>query len=114
MLAAMRLARTRFAAVAFLVALVVGGTVEAAACAPEAAFAQASTSFYFHDDESQPDEQSEQHGLCSHGHCHHGSQAITDHAQLSAIELVVELPVSDPTKSIAPHSADTPIRPPRA
>ena len=71
MLAAMRLARTRFAAVAFLVALVVGGTVEAAACAPEAAFAQASTSFYFHDDESQPDEQSEQHGLCSHGHYHH-------------------------------------------
>lgn len=91
-----------------------GGTVEAAACEPEAAIALGSASFDAHENEDQPSGQPERHGLCVHGHCHHGSQAITDHARLPAFEIPADVPISVSPKPLQPLLTDTPKRPPRA
>lgn len=64
------------AALFLLLAVLLGGTIEAAACEPEAvAFEQIDISSHDGDDQN-PGGKTEQHGLCSHGHCHHSPQLI--------------------------------------
>ncbi|HLV08328.1 MAG TPA: hypothetical protein VKY80_11700 [Croceibacterium sp.] len=117
MLADVRFAAGRSVAVLLLLlAMVLGGAIEAAACEPEIAIASASASFDLNADadENQPDGQPDQHGFCAHGHCHHGSQAIANNAQMSAYEWTFVLPAGVPDRALEPVVTDTPNRPPRA
>lgn len=67
------------------------GTVDAIACEPlfEEASHSASAAHESGGEESTPS--SEKHGLCTHGHCHHGAQLV----QAGAAEETVPLLVSD-------------------
>lgn len=71
-----------YAVIALLVAVFVAPAVDAAACAPEGSIAAA----HMADDHAVADsgdkddagERGGDHGLCSHGHCHHGSAGRID------------------------------------
>ena len=75
------------AALFLLLAVLLGGTVEAAACEPAAvAFEQVDISSHDGDEQNSRDK-ADQHGVCAHGHCHHSPQLIdssNDAAQVLA------------------------------
>ena len=75
------------AALFLLLTVLLGATIEAAACEPEAvAFEQVDISSHGGDDQN-PSGKTEQHGVCSHGHCHHSPQltnSSNDAAQVLA------------------------------
>lgn len=115
-LADLRLAgRRSFAVLLLLLATVLGGAVEAAACEPEAAVAAASAQLEMHADGDRPhSDGAEQHGMCVHGHCHHGSQALAEPSRVATFELAMAAPVSAFENVLEPLVGDTPKRPPRA
>lgn len=71
-----------YAVIALLVAVFVAPAVDAAACAPEASVATAHmVNDHVVDGNGDKDDAGERggdHGLCSHGHCHHGSAGRID------------------------------------
>lgn len=75
------------AALFLLLAVLLGGAIEAAACESEpVAFEQVDISSHDGGDQN-PSGKTEQHGVCSHGHCHHSPQltnSSNDAAQVLA------------------------------
>ena len=73
------------AALFLLLAVLIGGTIEAAACEFEpAAFEQLDISSNDGDDPS-PGDSTAKHGVCAHGHCHHGAQSIDSNSDTASI-----------------------------
>ena len=86
----------RFAALLLLLAVMLGGSVDAIACEPvtEAAISAAETMAPADPDVTQGDEQqlpgNDRHGACIHGHCHHGVanvQPVAQQADLLAAQV---------------------------
>ena len=63
------------AALFLMLCVLLGGSIEAAACEPAAAFEQIDI-VSSDGDEPSPGEETVQHGVCAHGHCHHSAQFI--------------------------------------
>ena len=77
------------AALFLLLAVLLGGTVEAAACEPAAvAFEQVDISSDG-GDEQNPSGKTDQHGVCSHGHCHHCAQYIDSRSDAAPVLAVM-------------------------
>lgn len=60
----------------FLALFMLVSAVEAATCAPEAVTAHASEILADAPSDPTDTDRSDQHAICSHGHCHHGSAAV--------------------------------------
>lgn len=115
MLALLRLDRIRrFAVMFLLVGVFLTGSVDAVACESAGEDVAMSIAADQHDDSGKQSTGGEQHGLCAHGHCHHGTQLVQAPTGLagslcSAAEFRAEPAVPlDPS----PHQRLT--RPPRA
>ena len=110
--------RRRLGLVAALFALFVAvfiliPTVDAAACAVELEPAHAAASVAYDGGDLPSD--SDDHAICSHGHCHHGGTAIPSSPQSDAVTTAVAprllRPADEPMASRAPSGLE---RPPRA
>lgn len=117
MLATLRHAGKRFSALLLLLAVLLGGAVEAMACEP-AVSAAPYTAVAFDLDDGLADDaaggQSEQHALCPHGHCHHGPQTFADSAPISLSQTVGGVRPVGRENKLEPRITDTLKRPPRA
>jgi len=114
-----RLPLVRFrplAALLFLLALLLGGTLDAAACEPEFGFAEAAASAAVdgeHDGNGSDREPAPQ-DVCVHGHCHHCGQVVLSDEDAPAVPFAAVSPAHSPVPWLDPVTSDTPKRPPRA
>lgn len=98
----------------FLALFVLVSAVEAANCAPEAVTAHASETVF--DTPSAPDDdgQPDQHAICSHGHCHHGSAAVPQMPDAAVVTHdgadLDDLPLTNGLPSRMPTGPDRPPR----
>lgn len=116
MLATLRQTAKRFSALLLLVAILLGGSVEAVACEPAPS---AATSAVFADQDmgsenDAPGGQSENHGLCAQGHCHHGPQALAETSPAVAIQPTDEVRSAFLENTLDARVTDALKRPPRA
>lgn len=97
----------------FVAVFVLIPTVDAAACAVELEPAHAAASVA--DDGGDLPSDSDDHAICSHGHCHHSGTAMPSSTQSVAVTAIVApnllRPTDEPLASRAPSGLK---RPPRA
>jgi len=60
-----------------------------------------------------PDAPAEQHGVCGHGHCHHGA-SFAGTVQKDSVPHLVVVPDAPPAEALASDITDRLKRPPRA
>lgn len=99
---------------AFLSLFVLVSAVDAATCGPEAANAQVSESIADAPSDPADDDRSNQHAICSHGHCHHGSAAVPQTPDAAIVTHATSdldaLPLADGLPSRMPAGPDRPPR----
>lgn len=104
-----------FAALLLLVAVILGGAIDAAACEPEL---QASSFVDVHAAEQDQDTQdqgtADDDGACVHGHCHHGAQSLAKYDLVPSVLFIAEVPTAVDQTNLVPVVGSTPKRPPRA
>ena len=114
MLATLRQTGRRSLALFLLLAVLLGGAVEAVACEPMDSSAVASAMSEPDSDKDAPADQPEQHALCAHGHCHHGAQNFGNTPSSPAFQPVETVLVRRPDNAPKLQIIDLPKRPPRA
>lgn len=99
---------------AFLSLFVLVSAVDAATCGPEATAAHASEIVADAPSDPADADRSDQHAICSHGHCHHGSAAVAQTPDAAVVThagaALAALPLADGLPSRMPAG---PERPPR-
>ena len=118
-----RLVLHPFVVLLMLVAMVFVTAADAAACGAEVApgstpvlvsLDSASASSAATDEvPGDPDAPTEQHGVCGHGHCHHGA-SFASTVQKNSVPNLVVVPDAPPAEALASDIADRLKRPPRA
>lgn len=100
----------------FLALFVLVTAVDAAACAPESAATHASEAAS--DTPSNPDDgggPSDQHAICSHGHCHHNGVAVPQMPEVAALKATHnDVEPAWATERMASRKPSGPDRPPRS
>jgi hypothetical protein len=103
----------RLVAVLLLCGVFLAGTVDAVACEPlfeEASHAAAAPEEHG-GDKSTPG--GEKHGLCAHGHCHHGGQLVQSEAAIGTVGLTATEYRTEPAGPLHSATLDSLQRPPR-
>jgi len=102
----------RFAAVFLLLGVMLGGAVDAIACEPTTEMTVAAASSDPGGHEQVPD--SDRHGACVHGHCHHGTQQVPQMVTAELLPIAVTLPVPSGEPRLTSITPGSLKRPPRA
>ena len=103
----------RFAALVLLLGVMLGGAVDAIACEPTTEMtAVAAHAADTDSGEQVPD--TDRHGACVHGHCHHGAQQVPQVATAEELPLVAAPPVPSGERRLTSISPSSLKRPPRA
>lgn len=95
----------------FVAVFILMPTVDAAACAVEVEPAHAATSV----DSGAGDQptESDDHAICSHGHCHHGGAIVIIGSELSPAVTNGDARILLPSEPLASRTPAGPERPPR-
>lgn len=106
----------RLAVLLLLVGVMLGGSIDAAACEPEGEFAAVVVSTAAGDSQTSDHQLPASHdGACMHGHCHHGVSDIQPMAGLAgAPGYLVAAHAWSLERSLTSVIPDTLKRPPRA
>lgn len=116
MFAALRHTGKRFSTLLLLIAMLLGGAVEAVACEPAVSVtvaAEVSSDLDAGSDDEAPGSQTENHGLCAHGHCHHAPQALSDASSAALLQPSSEVRSALRENILEPRMTDALKRPPR-
>jgi hypothetical protein len=103
----------RFAALLLLAGVMLGGAVDAIACEPTTEITAIAASSADHGNQEQlPD--NDRHGVCVHGHCHHGAQQVPQIAIAEDLHVIATLPVPSGEQRLTSITPSSLKRPPRA
>jgi len=103
-----------FAALLILVALLMGSAIDAAACEPEfVAHAQVEVAVDGADEQGS-DSDDQDHAVCAHGHCHHGTQILGGSGAAADAPAPASITFGSHPDGLAGTSIPLPKQPPRA